>query len=142
MWGSFFDFVKYIMRIKLYTVVDITETKARRSDDAKKFNQQQNYNTVLQTIGLRTNLIPIYCTSHIGSVNKLGFGKNITGKQRYWEFCFEIEQEGSLTKSMLDSDFDLVPIITELDETSHNYDKIFRTSCKNDCNIVFDFTEV
>jgi hypothetical protein len=125
------------MRFKIYTVVDITETNARRGEDKKMYSQQINYNTLLQTIGLRVNLNPIYSKSYVDNVDNLEFGKNITGKQRYWEFCFEVEYEGALSIDMMISDFDLVPVITDLDETAHNHNKIFRTSCPNERNIVF-----
>jgi len=129
------------MRFKIFTVVDITETNARRSDDKKQYSQQTNYNTVLQTIGLRVNLVPVYCKSHIASVDKKGFGELIKGKQRYWEFCFEVEYEGALSIDMMVNDFDLIPVITDLDETVHNHNKVFRTSCPNDRNIVFEIDE-
>ena len=44
------------MIFKLTTVVDITQTNARRGDDQKLANQQANYNTLYQTIGLRVNI--------------------------------------------------------------------------------------
>ena len=129
------------MRFKIYTVVDITETNARRGEDKKLYSQQINYNTVLQTIGLRVNLNPVYSKSYIDNIEKFKFGKNISGKQRIWEFCFNVEYEGALTIDMMIIDFDLVPVITELDETVYNHNKIFRTSCQNECNIVFKITE-
>lgn len=129
------------MRFKLSTVVDITETNARRKEDQKLFRQQNNYNTVLQTIGLRVNLIPLSNTNNVKNIKDLGFGKSITGKQRYWEFIFEVEYESALTVDMLNSDFDLIPVITELDDTASNHNKIFRTTCPNDRNIVFEIIE-
>jgi len=129
------------MRIKLKTLVDITETNARRQDDKKLYSQQANYNTVLQTIGLRVNLSPVYCKVCVGEIDTLGFGKSYTGKQRYWDFCFEVDYEGAINQEMLKNDFDLIPIITDLDETASNNNRVFRTSCKNDTNIVFNFLE-
>lgn len=126
------------MRFKLFTVVDITETNARRTDDKKLYSQQTNYNTILQTIGLRVNLNPVYCKSHTENIDKLGLGSLVKGKQRYWEFVFEVEYEGALSLEMMINDFDLVPVITELDETVHNHNKVFRTTCPNDRNIVFE----
>ena len=129
------------MRFKLYTTVDITETNAKRSDDKKLFSQQNNLNTVMQTVGLRVNLNPVYVKNHTDKVDSIGFGKSIKGKQRYWEFCFDIEYEGALNLDMLNNDFDLIPVITELDETLHNHNKIFRTTCPIDRNIVFEIVE-
>ena len=125
------------MRFKLYTTVDITETNAKRQEDRKLYSQQTNYNTVLQTIGLRVNLVPVFVKSRVGDVSNLGFGDTIKGKQRYWEFCFAVEYEGALSIDMMENDFDLIPVITGLDETVHNHNKIFRTTCPNDRNITF-----
>jgi len=126
------------MRFKIYTTVDITETNAKRQEDRKLYKQQTNYNTVIQTIGLRVNLVPAYVKNFTDKLDNKGFGKNITGKHRYWEFCFEVEYEGALTLDMMKNDFDLIPVITELDETVHNHNKIFRTTCPNDRNITFE----
>ena len=130
------------MRFKIHTVVDITETRAKRSDDKKSFSQQNNLNTVMQTIGLRVNLVPVYTKTYVEKIDNLGFGDKIKGKQRYWEFCFDVEYEGALTLEMMINDFDLIPVITELDETIHNHNKIFRTTCPNDRNIIFEIIEI
>ena len=129
------------MRFKILTTVDITETNARRSDNKKEYSQQTNLNTVMQTIGLRVNLEPAYSKSHIDDVSNIGFGNNITGKNRYWEFVFDVAYEAALSIDMMENDFDLIPVITELDETVHNHNKIFRTTCPNDRNIVFEILE-
>ena len=59
------------------------------------------------------------------------------GKQRYWEFTFDVEAEDALTLDMLVTDFDLVPVITNLDETTTLGTKVFRTNHPNDTNVVF-----
>ena len=43
------------MRFIIHTLVDITETGSRRGEDPKQYRQQQNFLTVMQTIGLRVN---------------------------------------------------------------------------------------
>ena len=129
------------MKFILTTVVDITETNARRGDDKRLINQQANYHTLVQTIGLRVNINPISCSSQVSNIDKFGFGSNIKGKQRYWEFAFEVEYEDALTLEMLILDFDLVPIITELDETAKINNNIFRSNHPNDTNIVFKIIE-
>tara|TARA_R110000851_G_scaffold333450_1_gene513371 strand:- start:4365 stop:4757 length:393 start_codon:yes stop_codon:yes gene_type:complete len=129
------------MKIMITTVVDITQTGARRGDTILLVNQQANYNTTIQTIGLRVNINPILCTEKIGNVSKFGFGSAIKGEQRYWEFTFESEYEEALTLDMLTSDFDLVPIIINLNETSSITNSVFRTNHPNDGNIVFEIVE-
>jgi hypothetical protein len=128
------------MRIKLYTIVDITETKARRNDDKKSYSQQCNFNTVLQTVGLRVNINPISCKEYVDLIDDLGFGKSFVGKQRYWEFTFDVEYEGGTNETLLATDFDLIPVITDLNETANINNHVFRTSCPNDRNIVFKIT--
>ena len=43
-------------RFDLYTLVDITKTNARRGEDKLAYGQQQNYMSMMQTLGLRTNV--------------------------------------------------------------------------------------
>jgi hypothetical protein len=119
------------------SLIDITETKARRGDDLKKVQQQANYMTFIQTAGLRVNPNPISVQSLTDNIDNLGFGEKYSGKQRYWEFVFEHEYTGGLTREMLLEDFDLIPVLTGLDETSTIYNSIVRTKDKNDRNVVF-----
>jgi hypothetical protein len=126
------------MKFQLKTLVDITETSARRQDvDKFAYKQQANFQTVLQTIGLRVNLSydnsPV-CESI--SVANLGFDDKYKGKQNVWTFDFDIEFEGALDIDMLNKDFDLIPIITGLNETIKAPQALFRTSPK-DRNIIF-----
>ena len=129
------------MRTVITTIIDITNTSARRGDDKLLVSQQANHNTTLQTIGLRVNVIPVLCEDKVGDVSKFGFGSTIKGKQRYWEFTFDVEVEDALTLDMLVSDFDLIPIITNLNETVSVQNNIFRTNHSNDTNIVFKMLE-
>ena len=130
------------MRIKLTTLIDITETKAKRgSGDKVAINQQANYHTVINTIGLRVNIEPISNTNKVCDLKDLNFGTNYEGKQRVWEFIFENQFEASLDNEMLDNDFDFIPIITQLNETSLINNNVFRTKSKNERNIVFEILE-
>ena len=127
------------MRFKLKTLIDITETKKRKEDGIKAFSQQSNYNTVLQTIGLRVNLNPVSVLNTVDNISE--FGDNYVGKQRVWTFMFDIEYEGALNIDMLKQDFDLIPIITNLDETIALHNKVFRTTCPKDTNIHFELLD-
>ena len=127
--GPFFMTISKCMLFKLTTVVDITQTNARRGEDKKKENQQANFNTMFQTIGLRVNVEPLGCTQSVIDVDKLEykFGSAIKGKQRVWTFEFENTYEGALTLDMMINDFDLVPVIVNLEETAANTNNIFST---------------
>jgi len=126
------------MRFIIHTVVDITETNARRGQaDKIKLDQQANFNTMIQTIGLRCNAEPISITENIKDVAELGFGDSIKGKQRVWTFEFDNPYEGALTVDMLNDDFNLVPVITNLNETANIHNSIFSTKNPNERNIIF-----
>lgn len=127
------------MRFILKTLVDITETNARRGQDNKLVNQQANFNTMFHTIGLRVNIEPLRITNEVISLKEGMFG-SIKGKHRVWTFEFENPYEGALTIDMLVNDFDLVPVITGLDETA-TINNIFRTTHPKDTNIVFEIVE-
>ena len=107
------------MRFTIHTLVDITETHARRGDDPKQHRQQQNFLTVLQTIGLRVNPTYLEAPEVIKEVpSKLGLGTSFKTKQSVWKYVFDIDYEGALDIETLVNDFDLIPIITQLDETA------------------------
>ena len=126
------------MRFKLYTLVDITETGARRGEDPKQHRQQQNYLTVMQTIGLRVN--PTYITSPqvINDVpSKYNLGSKYKTKQNIWEYAFDIEYTEGLDVDTLLNDFNLIPIITGLDETATFENAHFLTKNTTNSNLYF-----
>lgn len=125
------------MKFKLYTLVDITETRARRGEDPKLMRQQQNFLTVLQTIGLRVN--PTYIKApKVEKIvpNEVGLDNSYKTKQKVWNFTFDIEYEDALSVEMLTNDFNLVPVITNLDETAKFKNNVF-ISKNGKKNIVF-----
>lgn len=110
-----------------YTLVDITATGITRyrPDQEHLRNQQRNWETVLQTIGLRTQPMmikgPVYIESNID--NGWDFGENYQGTHRVWAWTFGVEHEDIFgtyddpTAGLL-RDFEQVPVITGLDETA------------------------
>ena len=128
-------------RIQIFTVIDMTETNVGRSGEAKQRNQQANYNTMVQTAGLRVNPMPISLECKVDVVDGIGFGSSIKDKQRYWVFTFQHEFENALNIDQLKDDFDLVPIITGLDETALINNSAFRTKDSVETNIVFKFVD-
>ena len=130
------------MRFRLYTLIDITETGARRGDEPKSAQQQQNFLTVLQTIGLRVN--PTYSKSpHILTETpaKLGLGRAYKGKHSIWQFDFEIEYEDAMNLELLNSDFNLIPVIDGLDETAKFTNSVFTTQDPEYANIFFQIDD-
>ena len=48
-----------MQQFMIQTLIDITETGLHRGADKVKVNQQQNFNTAVNTIGLRLNCHPV-----------------------------------------------------------------------------------
>lgn len=130
------------MKFRLHTLIDITETGTRRHDEDKfAYKQEANFQTVLQTIGLRVNIEYDNRPSiEELSIAKLGFGDKYKGKQNVWTFDFYTEYEGGLDIDMLYNDFNLVPIITGLNETIKFEQALFRTT-PEERNIIFSIIE-
>jgi hypothetical protein len=110
------------MEYKLYTLVDITHTGQHRTEPGKEALRwkEQNFQTVLQTLGIRSNIS--YTNTPIASeVNGRLVGFNTDKIIRVWRFDFSTDREhvyelndnpvGALIK-----DFTLVPYISGLDE--------------------------
>lgn len=130
------------MKFRLETLIDITETQAKRSEgDRFAYQQESNFQTVLQTIGLRVN-ISYEKSPQIKelTIGKIGFSDKYKGKHKVWTFEFEVEYEGALTLDMLNNDFDLIPIITGLNETTATDKALFRTT-PQERNIVFSIVD-
>jgi hypothetical protein len=127
------------MRFTIHTLVDITETGSRRGEDPKQHRQQQNFLTVMQTIGLRVN--PTYITSPeiVEDIpSKYNLGTKYKNKQNIWQYEFDIEYTDALDIDTLKNDFNLIPIITGLDETVSFENDVFITKNPSINNIFFD----
>ena len=130
------------MRFVIHTLVDITETGSRRGEDPKQYRQQQNFLTVMQTIGLRVNPEYVSPPAIISEVpSKLGLGTSYTTKQNVWAYKFDIDYEGALDIETLVNDFDLIPIITQLDETAKFENAHFLTKNTALINISFQVVD-
>ena len=108
-----------------YSLVDITATRITRgNNNSIERNQQGNWETVLQCIGLRTQ--PHYVHDPITAeieIDQLEFGDFYTGVHRVWLWQWAIEGEGiydTPDKELggIHQDFEQVPIITGLTETA------------------------
>jgi len=119
---------------ELYTLVDITESKARRGEDSLKFSQQQNFLTMLNTIGLRANPTIIKTPTVVDDFPK--FGIIYKDAKHAWRFVFDIEY-GAHSVEMLENDFMMVPFISNLKEDCEFDIAAFETKNKQTKNIVF-----
>lgn len=124
-------------RYKLHTLIDITETHARRGDDPTAYKQQQNWMTLIQTLGLRCNPIVTHKELESTGVTKYDFGSKYKGKQQVWTVYFDFEHADENDLEFLKEDFDLVPIAGDLDESITLNAAIFQTKDSEYRNIVF-----
>lgn len=113
----------------ILTLVDITNTGVIRNYPGQELerNQQRNWETVLQVLGLKAQ--PTIVTSPIaGEIDadmvERVFGEMHHGKsQKVWAAGFSIEhhdvylQDGDQLK-LLKEDFNQVPVVTNLSETA------------------------
>ena len=130
------------MKFSVVTLVDITETKARRGDWSQLLKQQQNFNTMIQTIGLRANLAyDISPSRMVKDVKGLGFGSDHKGELLVWHWQFEVEADFATSVELLEQDFDLVPIITGLDETAGIKPEVFFPKNPRKLNIIFSLVD-
>ena len=130
------------MKLYLITLVDITETQARFDKFNSEWHKQQNFITVTQVLGLRSN--PTIDSSPVKQdmdLKGLGFGSRYKGTKTVWKLPFYYEKEESVFIDDLNQDFHLIPVITNLDETVNIKDSVFDTSNKQTCNIVFKYSD-
>lgn len=120
------------MRYQIITLVDITKTNPHRgSTDPLTLGQQSNYNTLIQTIGLRANID--YSIDPKMVTGRLP--EPFTGKGAYWTFIFEVERDQTFLINddpvgLLKEDLNSVPIITGLQDTANFKLPVFQTDGK------------
>jgi hypothetical protein len=121
------------MDYKLYTLVDITHTGQNRPSPGheKRAWQEQNFNTLIQTLGIRANIS--YTKNPIAvDVGGRAIGFDTDEIIRVWRFDFSTERDylyekdGDPIGHLLD-DFYLVPYIQGLDERMEQQCAVFNT---------------
>jgi len=132
-------------KITIVTLIDITETKQYRRESNRELEvkQQQNFLTLLQTIGMRVN--PTYDKSPHSEISDgtiYKFGTEIVGLQKIWIFEFYFDYEGGFTDNLgnrcglLVEDLHLVPVIDGLTESVSLEIPMFDTKTSNYRNTV------
>lgn len=110
--------VKYCMIFQLITLIDITQTNARRGHDIFEQKQQQNLMTVIQTLSLRSNATVTKKPKQIlDEVEHYGFGEAYQGQHEIWTLNFAYENAPAAILDMLLEDLNYVPFIPNLNET-------------------------
>ena len=130
------------MEYKLYTLVDITHTGQYRTELGKEDDRwrEQNFNTILQTLGIRANISYDQKPSMTEVKGKV-VGFDTDEIIRVWRFDFRTERDALYENNddpvgFLKEDFHLVPYIAGLNELMEQNYAVFNTSNPG-ANIVF-----
>ena len=122
------------MRYELYTTVDITSTGQYRPTERSnvQYKKEQNFQTVVQTIGIRAN-VAYSKLPEVLHVKGSTLGFNTTGIISVWRFEFETERDNLFESNnnpvgYLIDDFEGVPFIAGLDEPMEQNYNVFVTS--------------
>ena len=107
-------------RYRIITLVDITRTNPHRSEtDSLKLHQQANFNSLLQAIGLRSNVQwmrdPIMAKGSLPD--------DLGGKANHWIWEFDVERDDVFlcdndSVGLLIDDLNGVPIIPNLNNSA------------------------
>lgn len=110
------------------TLIDITPTGVTRGD-SKERDQQRNWESVLQVLGLRAQPIIDEGPVKIADIDisPHHFGEFYEGVHRIWGFKFSADREEVYNLEQLEEDFDQVPVILGLDETARFMLPIFHS---------------
>lgn len=127
------------MSYTIHTLIDITPTgkHRNRNDEGKAVDQQTNWLTFQNCAMLRTNMEFGEVTMKEQIVDKYLFGKDFEGKQKVWSVTVTPDRSDVVTLDMLQDDFDLVPMITGLDESIKKHNELFLTKDEHKTNILF-----
>jgi hypothetical protein len=130
------------MEYKLYTTIDITHTGQFRNEPGKELArwQEQNFNTVVQTLGIRSNITYRHAPDILEVKGSL-VGFEFDDVVKMWRFDFYTEQDHMFE---LDGDpvghlkemFSGVPYIAKLTEQLEQNYAVFVTDGPHR-NIVF-----
>jgi len=119
-------------RYEIITLIDITRSNPSRSEsDKTKLGQQANFNSLIQAIGMRSNIEwdsdPKMITGRIPDQDS---------KATYWEWQFETERaqvfeaEGDPVRLLID-DLHNVPVVANLLNSKDIYPAAFQTKGDN-----------
>ena len=129
------------MRFRALSLLDITKTGVSRNklaDDQKRVAQFANYMTVENCLQLRSNIkILTVPKGKKMDISNYKFGDNFRGEHMVWEFTFEPETPEAINIKTLNEDFNLIPMLTELDETINISNGVYITDDEDHTNLLF-----
>jgi len=133
------------VKYKIFTLIDITNTKViTPKANPVGFHQEQNFNTFIQILSLRTQVI----SNNVKKIkkakyNSFNFGSAFDGSGPLWELTFIAEATVPWIKDedltyWLYRDFDNIPVHIKLNEKENIYPESISTVdslSKNTCFI-------
>jgi len=131
-------------RYRITTLVDITRTNPTRADtDEKKLSQQANFNSLLQAIGLRSN---VEWTAD-PRMTEGRLPHDIGGRARYWTWVFHCERDEIFLKDedpvgLLKDDLHGVPVISGLNNNVDIDPACFLTKGEKSNIWIYEYTEI
>ncbi len=131
-------------KYKIITLVDITRSEITRSEtDRIKIGQQANFNSLVQGIGMRSN---VEWTSD-PKVTDGRLPNGIEGRSRFWTWNFYCEREEVFTKEddpvgLLKDDLNGIPIVDRLNNTADLTPACFITQGEAVNTWVYEVTEI
>ena len=131
-------------KYKIVTVVDITRSGAIRSEpDATKQGQQANFNSLLQAIGLRSN---VEWTAD-PRMTEGRLPHDIGGRARYWTWVFHCERDDVFLRDgdpvgLLKDDLNGVPVVSGLNNNVDIDPACFLTSGEKSNTWIYEYTEI
>ena len=106
-------------RFQIITLVDITQTNPHRSEtDQHLLSQQANFNSLIQAIGLRSNVVWLSSPKERNGA----LPRDIDGKAVYWTWTFDVERDDVFLRdgnsvALLIDDLNGVPVIPNLNNS-------------------------
>ena len=120
-------------RYQIFTLVDITRTNPIRGETDKiKLGQQANFNSLIQAIGLRSNVT--WSQDPKKQTGRLP--EPADGKATYWIWEFDVERDDVFLVDdnpvgLLIDDLQGVPVIDNLENPTSLYPAAFQTRGPN-----------
>lgn len=131
-------------KYKIVTVVDITRSGAIRSEpDETKQGQQANFNSLIQAIGLRSN---VEWTAD-PRMTEGRLPHDIGGRARYWTWVFHCERDEIFLKDgdpvgLLKDDLHGVPVVSGLNNNVDIDPACFLTNGEKSNTWIYEYTEI
>lgn len=126
-------------RYRIITLVDITRSQPNRNETDKiKIGQQSNFNSLVQAIGLRSNVLWTTDPKKF----KGALPHSIDGKAVHWVWEFDAEREDVFLKdgdpcALVKEDLHGVPVIDLLENSAEIVPSAFQTKNGNQNTWVF-----